>query len=35
VAVTAKVRNYSPVGASNVLVYFYLGDLAIGGMKSG
>lgn len=35
VAVTAKLRNYSPVGASNVLVYFYLGDPAAGGTKIG
>ena len=31
----AKVRNYSPVGASNVLVYFYLGDPAAGEAKIG
>lgn len=31
VAVAAKVRNYSPVGAANVRVRFYLGDPAAGG----
>jgi hypothetical protein len=35
VAITAKVRNYSLVGATNVKVRFYLGDSDAGGTKIG